>query len=76
MKRKIYIYGPDKNENERFIGENFSEEYSAFPEMFVCSTDKQDIDSEAICTYVIYKNEDDWLYHYSGSNKVVLVSSF
>ena len=75
MKNIIYVLGPNKDENERFIGKNLSEEFFAHPEMFICSTEKLAVDDNAICTYIICKEDNDWLYHYINQ-KVVLVKEF
>ncbi len=75
MKNLIYILGPNKDENEKFIGRNFSEEYKSRPDMFVCSTEKLTVDNDAICTYIVYCGDNDWLYSYSNQ-KVILVKEF
>lgn len=75
--KKIYVLGPNAELNEKFIGKYFSEEYQQNPELFILSTEKLEIEDEVIFAYIIYNNDEEWLYHYTNNNKkVVLVDKF
>ena len=64
MDKHIYIIGPNKELNEQFIGQMFGEEYKFAPDLFKTSVDMLEPD-DAIQTYVILDNNDEWLMNYT-----------
>ena len=75
--KKVYILGPNEEKNERFIGTYFPLEWKTVPSLIQMSTDKLE-PKDAIYTYVILDNNEDWLFHYTGNktSNVVLVKDF
>jgi len=77
FEKHIYILGPNKELNERFIGEMFDEEYKFSPGLFRVSEDMLDPE-DAIQVYVLVDGNDEWLMHYSTKRmtNTILVKEF
>lgn len=75
--RHVYVVGPDKDLLEQFVGKHFTEQYRDTPDIIKMSTEMID-PTDALSIYVLYNNDNDWLYHYTMSklDKVVLVKDF
>lgn len=68
FQKHVYIVGPNTELNEKFLGAMFGEEYKFAPSLFRVSTDMIN-PTDAIQTYIILDDSEEWLMHYS-TNKM------
>jgi len=80
FQKHVYIVGPNKELNEKFLGSMFGEEYKFAPNLFRVSTNMMDPDGphDAIQIYVVLDDNEDWLMHYTTKSlfNTTLVKDF